>query len=146
MKFLKKLSVAHYLLCAASVIGLVALIIAGYSSSITGYAISEIGIIIALSVIGILATVAAIVLTLVFDKKLFVILAEVLTYVAAITFAVSLGLLFAVRGEMIGWIQVINGPLDQLAFHTAIASGVMYLIAGIALVVSAFFKIKKEEN
>ena len=145
MKFLKKVSVAHYLLCAASLIGLIALIIAAVSSNVIGYTMGNIGIIIALSVVGVAAAIAAIVLSLILDKKLFVILAEVLTYVAAICFAVSLGLLFAERGELIGLMQVINGPMEQQAFSTAITSGVLYLVSGIVLIVSAFFKIKKEE-
>lgn len=137
---MKKLSISNYIVCAAALLALVALIVAGVSSSTEGYAISTMGWIVTLSIVAIIAAVASVIFSAFRGKPL---VAEILTYVTAFALAVVIALFISARGELIGYIQVIAGPAEYQALNTFIAGLVLYLIAAVIMMVSTIFKTKK---
>jgi len=134
----KKFSIANYLVCGAALLTLVALIVASCGGS--GYPIDSIAWIAVCFVIGFLAAAASIFFSAFKGKAL---IAEILTYVMIVNIAVSIALLIGARGDLIGYIGVIHGPAEYQALNTFIGGIVLYVVAAVAMIVSACFRTVK---
>lgn len=146
MEFLKKFSIGSYVLVAAAVLGLVALIVGGVSCAGEGFGMDEMPAIVIFTIFAILLTAAAVVLSAKYGEK---------SWIAAMVFVVvlflALGMYFMLMGKTDVMGTVMFSDLEkgykpaEDACYIGLTSVVIYIVATLFAVVGAFFSLVKKD-
>ena len=144
MGFLKKLSVASYVLAASAVIALVALIVGVVSSSGEGFWTDEMGGVIAFTILAIVCAAAAILLSVKFGDNPLVSLVVLL-----VVLFLALSTCFMIMGKMDVMGTVMFSDLEkgfkpaEDACYIGLASSIIYIVASVVAAGGAFFKLAR---
>lgn len=149
MNFLKKFGIATYINVIAAVLIFVSMILTIVSSSNIGFSIDQLGMIIAFSIIAILALAASYFVAKKFGNGL-------ISYLPLLVAAVLSGVCFIFvlnsRTYLIGTLWVTQLDLSNqyavAAMNTGAPAFIMYCVSMVAIAVGAFFNVvpEKKEN
>lgn len=147
MNFLKKFGISCYINVVAAILILVSMILSIISSTNIGFAIDELGYVIAFSIISLLGIVSSYFIAKKFGNNL-------LSYVPLLVAAVLSGICFIFvlnsRTYLIGTLWVtqldLSNPYAVAAMGTGAPAFIMYCISMVIIAVSAFFNIVPEEK
>ena len=147
MKFIKKLGIASYVNLASAILVLTSMILTIISSSFLGYEISQLGLIIAFSIIAIICLLGSIALSLKFGN-------HYISYIPMLAAAVLSGICFYFvinsRTYLIGTIWATS--LDRTNEYAVGAMGtggpafIIYCATMIVIAIGSFFNLTKEVN
>jgi len=140
---MKKLSINFFVNLVGTVLGLVAFIIAIVSNGIEGYGITNFGLVVLFSILGLVCSLGVAFLGNMFGNDHFL---TVLARIATVIFlGVALALVIVNRVEVAGtlsWDR--ENEAAKSAWSTGLVSTIIYVVGTLVFVVTGFFSSKKK--
>lgn len=146
--FLKKQTIGSYVIVAAAVLAIVALILTGVSSGMAIYGIGAMPVIVTFTILGIALIAGAIFLATKFGDKAWMFL---ILLAAVVLFAFSFYFLFNAKTVSMGnvwWgdpmFKANIDPIEVSSLNVGLVAMVFYILAALMVGVGAFFRLAKK--